>query len=434
MKISEGFAQRRYQLLLVMLLLQLAAGPVVNRAAWADQLLFALGLATLGATLFAVAGSRWVFWTAGVLMLPAVAAPFLGGEGGLSELAGSALHAPLFGFAAVVVTTRVLREERVALDTIAGSLCAYFLIAVAFASLYMLIEGQSPGSIAFARGRPEEGLFGELFYFSLVTITTLGYGDITPVAGAALSLTTLESVIGILFPSIVVARLVALVASGGGGRPFASSQSAHRRPGRFEVLLLVSLVLITAGPLLPDHGIAVELLRVLATSMLLAALYVGSGGRWGKAVGVLLAALAVFGEWFAELASGAMGVVGSAAETAFLLLVSGSMLHWLARESSVTRDVLLASLALYLVLGFAFSSAFGLVETLAPGSVLVPDALASSRGQLNYFSFMTLTTTGFGDVAPGTPIVQRLAMLESFVGVFYPPVLVGRLVSLYQSE
>ena len=79
---------------------------------------------------------------------------------------------------------------------------------------------------------PKERLFDGLFYFSLVSITTLGYGDITPVGEAAIALVTLESLIGILFPAFVVARLVSLVASGG-GRPFTfMNASAGDRPGR----------------------------------------------------------------------------------------------------------------------------------------------------------------------------------------------------------
>ena len=107
---------------------------------------------------------------------------------------------------------------------------------------------------------------------------------------------------------------------------------------------------------------------------------------------------------------------------------------WLAREREVTRAMLVASISLYLILGFAFSSAFALAGSLAPGSVKGPMDGPTPASQLLYYSFMTLTTTGYGDFSPGSPLVARLATLESLIGVFYPPLLVGRLVSLYRSE
>ncbi len=129
-----------------------------------------------------------------------------------------------------------------------------------------------------------------------------------------------------------------------------------------------------------------------------------------------------------------MGPAVQALELAFLMLVSGTLMRWLIREDHVTRDMLLASISLYLVLGFAFSSAFALTESLVPGSIAGPMDGTAPGSHLLYYSFMTLTHTGFGDFSPASPIVERLATLESLVGVFYPPLLVGRLVSLYQSE
>ena len=107
----------------------------------------------------------------------------------------------------VVVLERVLRAGRVTVHRINGAIAAYLLFAVIFANAYELVETLQPGSfggVTASRG------WGGFLYFSQVTLFTVGYGDITPVAAGARSLAMLEGLIGQLFPAILLARLVAL--------------------------------------------------------------------------------------------------------------------------------------------------------------------------------------------------------------------------------
>ena len=107
----------------------------------------------------------------------------------------------------VVVLERVLRAGRVTVHRINGAVAAYLLFAVIFANAYELVETLQPGSfggVTASRG------WGGFLYFSQVTLFTVGYGDITPVAAGARSLAMLEGLIGQLFPAILLARLVAL--------------------------------------------------------------------------------------------------------------------------------------------------------------------------------------------------------------------------------
>lgn len=107
----------------------------------------------------------------------------------------------------VVVLERVLRAGRVTVHRINGAIAAYILIAVLFANVFALIEQVRPGSF---HGLAVTGGWGSFIYFSQVTMFTVGYGDITPVAAFARSLAMLEGLIGQLFPAILLARLVAL--------------------------------------------------------------------------------------------------------------------------------------------------------------------------------------------------------------------------------
>lgn len=118
--------------------------------------------------------------------------------------------------AARLVLGRVFAHRVVTTRTIAGAVCVYLIAAAAFAQVYTAIDLADPQ--AFAPGAEPLG-GANLQYFSLVTIATLGYGDITPVATWARALATLETVVGQFYLVVIVARLVSTFGQerGGGG-------------------------------------------------------------------------------------------------------------------------------------------------------------------------------------------------------------------------
>ncbi len=111
--------------------------------------------------------------------------------------------------APIAVLARVLRDRRVTMNTVYGAVTAYFLLALFWGFLYDTIEEIEAGSFAFS-GEPQEGHTDELLYFSLVTQTTLGFGDITPIKAIPRTLAAVQAVIGQVFLVVLVARLVAL--------------------------------------------------------------------------------------------------------------------------------------------------------------------------------------------------------------------------------
>ncbi len=111
--------------------------------------------------------------------------------------------------APIAVLARVVRDRRVTMNTIYGAVTAYFLLALFWGFLYDTIEEIEGGSFAF-RGEPQESYTDELLYFSLVTQTTLGFGDITPIKAIPRTLAATQAVIGQVYLVVMVARLVAL--------------------------------------------------------------------------------------------------------------------------------------------------------------------------------------------------------------------------------
>ena len=116
-------------------------------------------------------------------------------------------------FAAMVVVLQdVLRSKRVTMDTVFAAASVYLLMALVWTSVYIALEMIQPGSFNLkpAGGPGEMTTPAQLMYFSLITLTTVGYGDITPASPQASMLGALEGLIGQLFIAIILARLVAL--------------------------------------------------------------------------------------------------------------------------------------------------------------------------------------------------------------------------------
>jgi hypothetical protein len=115
----------------------------------------------------------------------------------------------------VVILRTVFRDRNVSLDQIHGAICGYLLLGLAFAHLYCLAELFWPGSFhlqEYLGALPDENArrFSLLAYFSFVTLTTLGYGDITPQSGPARTLAWVEAVMGQFYVAVIIAELIAL--------------------------------------------------------------------------------------------------------------------------------------------------------------------------------------------------------------------------------
>ena len=117
------------------------------------------------------------------------------------------------GLAVAMILRHLFERRAINIDDILGTMCGYLLAALAWANLYGLLEVLMPGSFA-VEGLDKPALLEwfrreSLFvYFSLTTLTTIGYGDVTPVAPAARSAAMIEGVFGQFYIAVVVAQLV----------------------------------------------------------------------------------------------------------------------------------------------------------------------------------------------------------------------------------
>jgi hypothetical protein len=122
------------------------------------------------------------------------------------------LAAIFFIFTACLLLGDVLRKGAVTADKIYGALCVYLLIGLTWGFMFLTLEGVQPGSFQFGQARSTgiEKDPATLVYFSFVTLSTVGYGDITPLSPPARSFAFMEAIIGQIYLAVLVARLVGL--------------------------------------------------------------------------------------------------------------------------------------------------------------------------------------------------------------------------------
>ncbi len=129
-------------------------------------------------------------------------------------LAHHALMLVFLGYAVTVILRNILTREAVTGDEVLGAVCGYLLAAGAWANAYAMIELLVPGAFNMSAELKElsttQGRTLVFNYFSLVTLTTMGYGDITPVRPPAPMFAVLEAVFGQFYIAVVVAQLVSL--------------------------------------------------------------------------------------------------------------------------------------------------------------------------------------------------------------------------------
>jgi len=119
----------------------------------------------------------------------------------------------------------------------------------------------------------------------------------------------------------------------------------------------------------------------------------------------------------------------------FLVLLTSLILGQALREGPTTYHRITGAVAAYLLIGMIWSLAYYLVTLWIPGAFSIQGPIATGdreplQSQLFYFSFVTLTTLGYGDIVAVHPIVRMLVILEGVMGQLFPAILIARLVSL----
>jgi hypothetical protein len=109
---------------------------------------------------------------------------------------------------------QVMFTGRVDSNKIIGSICIYLLMGMCWAFAYLMVEAFAPGSMHGLTGELWQEKIHDLIYYSMVTLTTLGYGDITPALPITRFLAYMEAVAGVFYMAVLVASLIGVRLSG----------------------------------------------------------------------------------------------------------------------------------------------------------------------------------------------------------------------------
>jgi hypothetical protein len=181
-------------------------------------------------------------------------------------------------------------------------------------------------------------------------------------------------------------------------------------------------------------------LRGILSLILLASLYLIAYRLRELLVGIALAIPTLLVNWWSGLFSPPLSVyLASAFYVVFLCYISFFIIRFIFETDHISLDMIFAAICLYMYLGLIWMFIYLITEVSYPGSFRFatelpsdPESLIHSlRSNLSYFSYVTLSTLGYGDVTPLTRFARAWAILETLMGQFYLALVIARLVGLF---
>ncbi|UCD35654.1 MAG: two pore domain potassium channel family protein [Nitrospiraceae bacterium] len=207
--------------------------------------------------------------------------------------------------------------------------------------------------------------------------------------------------------------------------------------------MLSLLIMFVLSPFSEKSFIGVRFINILFILILLISMYVMSRNR-------IIFLISLFSAGIAVVANILMYVFPHPTLTlltfvfyaCFSIVMAITVLIDVVKPGEISGDRICGAICVYLFMGLIWAFFYDILETIYPGSFLFPDpeitASAPDHGfsqskyaSLSYFSFVTLSTLGYGDIIPLVPPARTLAFLEAVVGQLYIAILIARLVGMH---
>lgn len=223
------------------------------------------------------------------------------------------------------------------------------------------------------------------------------------------------------------------------GIPIAPLRRAKPKRYRFVYLIFGLLIIGIGAPVMEAMlgGSAALFTEAVVALSLLAALWsvVTTRRDFLVAIAFFAANMVANSLWIladSEMAARAAHATGFS----ILVIVAFAAIRWILEPGPVTFDKMIGGLCVYIMIGIGWGELYQLLYSFDPNSF---SGVGEQTGhflswRLNYFSFVTLTTLGYGDILPATPLAQSITVLETLVGQLYLAVLVAALVSAFFAD
>lgn len=210
---------------------------------------------------------------------------------------------------------------------------------------------------------------------------------------------------------------------------------------KFFGLLVALIAILVVFPFFRNFPIVNALLKIFITAVLLLSVYAISENKRSLFIASGLCAPGFLCNWMSHFYAHAVPIIlANLFIFLFSIYIVCEILIKIFSSKSVTLNLIYGSLCVYFLIGFAWGFLFNIIDIINPGSFELNSAnvvnnehsLTASKNlpSFIYYSFITLTTLGYGDITPLTPPAQSLSAFEAIVGQLYLTVLVAWLVGL----
>jgi len=216
----------------------------------------------------------------------------------------------------------------------------------------------------------------------------------------------------------------------------ASPQRLMRSKERFFIILCLILGLLVIVPILNRFVAARIFLDIFLTAIVISMVYAISHKKGHVIAGLFLAVVMLASLWLQYLfANKVLAATGMIAGVLFIAVVIVSLLGFMIKSEEVNREIIYAAILLYLLAALMWAFVYTFLEVVDPASFNID--LDRPQGYLlvfQYYSFVTITTLGYGDITPVTEVAKALSVLEAVVGQLYLVVAVAWLVGMHVSS
>jgi len=196
---------------------------------------------------------------------------------------------------------------------------------------------------------------------------------------------------------------------------------------RFLILLCLILGLLVLVPILIRIVAARIFVDIFLTAIVISMVYTISHKKGHVIVGVLLAIVMLVSLWLQYFyPNKAILAIGMFAGALFIGVVIASILIFIFRSEEINREIIYAAILLYLLAALLWAFVYTFLELIDPASFNID--LSQPQDDLlvfQYFSFVTLTTLGYGDITPVSEVAKAITVLEAVVGQLYLVVVVA---------
>lgn len=210
---------------------------------------------------------------------------------------------------------------------------------------------------------------------------------------------------------------------------------------KYELLLAAQILLSFISPLFSTSAYARPVIDLAITVVFVTAIIVISNTRKHLVFGLILMIPTLLITWGVNFYdTETLGFISLAGSVLFFCYIAGLILTDIFRAKMVTLDIIAAGISVYLFFGNICGFIYAIIGRLDPNAFSIPEVTASYLGDklsdissAMYFSFVTLTTLGYGDITPINEFARSLAFLEAAMGQIYLTVLIASLVGIHIS-